>query len=49
MSKEYGVDPEAINTFESFFRVIPHFGPKHFRFIRRYPKEMGKYGQKSCR
>ncbi len=39
MSKEYGIDPEALNTYETFFNIIPQFGPKHFRFIRRYPKK----------
>lgn len=39
MSKEFGIDPQAINTFDKFFRVIPNFGPKHFRFIRRYPSK----------
>src|SRR5690606_27901741 len=31
--------PEAINTYETFFQVIPHFGSRHFRYIRRYPKK----------
>lgn len=39
MSKEYGIDPEAINTFEKFERIVSHFGPEYFRFIRRYPKK----------
>jgi len=39
MSREYGIDPEAINTYETFFQVIPHFGSRHFRYIRRYPKK----------
>lgn len=42
MSKEYGIDPGTLSTYETFFNVIPHFGPKHFRFIRRYPKKWPK-------
>ncbi len=47
MSKEYGIDPEILSTYESFFTVIPNFGSKHFRFIRRYPKKWSSMVKKA--
>jgi hypothetical protein len=39
MIREYGIDPESINGFEKFFRIISFFGISNLRLIRKYPSK----------
>lgn len=39
MIKEYGIDPESLNSYDKFFRIIPLFGINNYRLIRKYPSK----------